>query len=69
MSVPGALEVPLALQILALERRGFQRRYDALVALGAVVRGQTQLMQEHTRDRSAALLSRCMEAKGFRQAR
>ena len=28
-------------QTLALERRGFGRRYDALVALGAVVRGET----------------------------
>jgi len=41
LSVPGALEIPLALQTLALERRGFARRYDALVALGAVVRGET----------------------------
>ena len=41
VSVPGALELPLALQTLALERRGFARRYDALVALGAVVRGET----------------------------
>ena len=41
VSVPGALEIPLALQALALERRGFARRYDALVALGAVVRGDT----------------------------
>ena len=41
MSVPGALEIPLLLQSLALERRGFARRYDALVALGAVVRGET----------------------------
>jgi 6,7-dimethyl-8-ribityllumazine synthase len=41
LSVPGALELPLALQALALERRGFVRRYDALVALGAVVRGDT----------------------------
>jgi 6,7-dimethyl-8-ribityllumazine synthase len=41
VSVPGALEIPLALQVLALERRGFTRRYDALVALGAVVRGDT----------------------------
>ena len=41
MSVPGALEIPLALQALALERRGFGRRFDALVALGAVVRGET----------------------------
>ena len=41
VSVPGALEIPLVLQALALERRGFARRYDALVALGAVVRGET----------------------------
>ena len=41
LSVPGALEIPIALQTLALERRGFARRYDALVALGAVVRGET----------------------------
>jgi 6,7-dimethyl-8-ribityllumazine synthase len=42
ISVPGALEIPLALQSMALERRGFAgRRYDALVALGAVVRGET----------------------------
>ncbi len=42
VSVPGALEIPLALQALAFERRGLAgRRYDALVALGAVVRGET----------------------------
>jgi 6,7-dimethyl-8-ribityllumazine synthase len=41
MSVPGALELPLALQALALRTRGFGRRYDALVALGAVIRGET----------------------------
>jgi len=42
LSVPGALEIPLALQTLAFERRGIAgRRYDALVALGVVVRGET----------------------------
>jgi 6,7-dimethyl-8-ribityllumazine synthase len=42
VSVPGALEIPLALQALALERRGLAgRRYDALIALGAVIRGET----------------------------
>ena len=41
VSVPGALEIPLALQSLALERRGFGLKYDALVALGAVIRGET----------------------------
>ena len=42
VSVPGALEIPIAVQTLAFERRGLAgRRYDALVALGAVVRGET----------------------------
>ena len=41
VSVPGALEIPLTLQALAFERRGFGMRYDALVALGAVIRGGT----------------------------
>jgi 6,7-dimethyl-8-ribityllumazine synthase len=41
VSVPGALELPLALQALALRTRGFGRRYDSLVALGAVIRGET----------------------------
>ena len=36
VSVPGALEIPLALQAMAQTRR-----YDALVALGAVIRGET----------------------------
>ena len=42
VSVPGALEIPLTLQTLALERRGLTgTRYDALIALGTVVRGET----------------------------
>ena len=36
VTVPGALEAPLALQKLALTGR-----YDALIALGAVIRGET----------------------------
>ncbi len=35
-TVPGALEIPLALQTFALTGR-----FDALVALGAVIRGET----------------------------
>ena len=42
VSVPGALELPLVLQTMALERRGITgARYHALVALGCVVRGET----------------------------
>jgi len=36
ISVPGALEIPLALQWMAQSGR-----FDALVALGAVIRGDT----------------------------
>jgi 6,7-dimethyl-8-ribityllumazine synthase len=36
VTVPGALELPLTLQKLALSRR-----FDALIALGAVIRGET----------------------------
>ena len=36
VSVPGALEIPVALQWLAQSRR-----YDALVAIGLVIRGET----------------------------
>ena len=38
VTVPGALEVPLALQAMA---RNSDRRFDALVALGCIVRGET----------------------------
>ncbi len=36
VSVPGALEIPLALQKMALTEQ-----FDALIALGAVIRGET----------------------------
>ncbi len=36
VTVPGALEIPLALQALA-----HSEEYDALIALGAVIRGET----------------------------
>lgn len=35
-TVPGALEIPLTLQVMARSNR-----YDALIALGAVIRGET----------------------------
>ncbi len=36
VAVPGALEIPVTLQTMALTRR-----YDALIAIGAVIRGET----------------------------
>jgi 6,7-dimethyl-8-ribityllumazine synthase len=36
VTVPGALEIPVALQTMAMSRH-----YDALIAIGAVIRGET----------------------------
>ena len=36
VSVPGALEIPVVLQTMALTQK-----YDALIAIGAVIRGET----------------------------
>ena len=50
--VPGALEIPVALQALAE-----QERYDALVALGCIIRGETYHF-ELVANESAAGVSR-----------
>jgi 6,7-dimethyl-8-ribityllumazine synthase len=51
-SVPGALEVPLALQKLANSGR-----YDGLVALGAVVRGETYHFEVVSNESASGILS------------
>lgn len=50
ISVPGALEVPLALQKLATTGH-----YDALIALGAVIRGETYHFEIVANESSRAL--------------
>jgi 6,7-dimethyl-8-ribityllumazine synthase len=63
VSVPGALEIPLTLQALALERRGLAgRRYDALVALGAVVRGETYHFEIVANESARGILDVQLEA-------
>lgn len=52
VTVPGALEIPLALQNMALSKR-----FDALVALGVVIRGETYHF-ELVANESAAGVSR-----------
>lgn len=59
VSVPGALEIPLALQVLAQTDR-----YDALVALGAVIRGETYHF-EIVAERSAAGIQRVQLEAGI----
>ncbi len=50
-SVPGALEIPLALQTMAQSGR-----YDALVALGAVIRGETYHFEVVSNDACRAVM-------------
>jgi 6,7-dimethyl-8-ribityllumazine synthase len=51
-SVPGSLEVPLLLQKLALSER-----FDGLIALGAVVRGETYHFEVVSSESAAGIMS------------
>jgi 6,7-dimethyl-8-ribityllumazine synthase len=51
VTVPGALEVPLALQVLAQTRK-----YHALIALGAVVRGETYHFEVVSNESAAGIM-------------
>ena len=50
-AVPGALEIPLVLQTMAQSRR-----FDALVALGAVIRGDTYHFEVVSNDACRAVM-------------
>jgi len=50
-TVPGALEIPLALQTMAQSTR-----FDALIALGAVIRGETYHFEIVANDSCRALM-------------
>ncbi len=52
-SVPGALEIPLVLQTLADEE---EPAYDALIALGAVIRGETYHFEVVSNDSCRAVM-------------
>jgi len=56
VTVPGALETPLALQRLAQSRR-----FDALVALGAVIRGETYHFEIVANESAAGVSSVALE--------
>jgi 6,7-dimethyl-8-ribityllumazine synthase len=51
-TVPGSLEVPLLLQKLALSER-----FDGLIALGAVVRGETYHFEVVSNESAAGIMS------------
>lgn len=52
-SVPGALEIPLVLQSLADDE---EAPYDALIALGAVIRGETYHFEVVSNDSCRAVM-------------
>jgi 6,7-dimethyl-8-ribityllumazine synthase len=56
IEVPGAYELPLAVAVAAESRR-----YDAIVALGAVVRGETDHYEHIAREASAGLAAASRE--------
>lgn len=51
-TVPGALEIPLALQKLACSEK-----FDALIALGAVIRGETYHFEVVSNESAAGVMS------------
>lgn len=52
VTVPGALEIPLVLQRMAQSRR-----FDALIALGAVIRGETYHFEIVSNESASAIMS------------
>jgi 6,7-dimethyl-8-ribityllumazine synthase len=56
VSVPGALEIPLALQWLAQSGR-----FDALVAVGAVIRGETYHFEVVANESARGLMEVALE--------
>ena len=56
LSVPGALEIPLALQWMAQSGR-----FDALVAIGAVIRGETYHFEVVANESARGLMDVALE--------
>jgi 6,7-dimethyl-8-ribityllumazine synthase len=57
VSVPGALEIPLALQNMAQTDQ-----FDALVAIGAVIRGETYHFELVANESGAGITRVCLES-------
>jgi 6,7-dimethyl-8-ribityllumazine synthase len=56
VSVPGALEIPLTLQTM-----GLTDQYDALIAIGAVIRGETYHFEIVSNDSSRGVMDVMLE--------
>lgn len=56
VSVPGALEIPVALQTMA-----HTQKYDALIAIGAVIRGETYHFEVVSNESSRGVMDAALE--------
>ena len=57
VTLPGALEIPIAIEMLRAQAESGQRRADGFVALGVVIRGETTHYEIVSVESARALLS------------
>jgi 6,7-dimethyl-8-ribityllumazine synthase len=57
VTLPGALEIPVAIEMIRAQAEAGQRRADGFVALGVVIRGETTHYEIVSNESARALLS------------
>jgi 6,7-dimethyl-8-ribityllumazine synthase len=62
VSVPGALELPVALQRMAAREFESRPRFSALIALGAVIRGETYHFEVVSNESARGLMELSMDS-------
>lgn len=60
VTMPGALEIPIAINILRMEAEAGKRRADGFVALGVVIRGETTHYDIVSQESARALIDLAM---------
>ena len=63
VSVPGALEIPIAIAIAVDAARRRRAPYDGVVALGCVIRGETYHFEIVANESARALMDFCVKEK------
>jgi 6,7-dimethyl-8-ribityllumazine synthase len=61
VTVPGALEIPIAMAMVQAQAASGQRRADGFVALGVVIRGETTHYEIVSNESARALLALAVE--------
>ena len=56
VTVPGALEIPIAIEIILRQARDGKRRADGFIALGVVIRGETTHYEIVSNESARALI-------------